>query len=124
LARGVDALTGGFDDGYGDHLRHYLWAMGAIPEFAPLEQNHLLRSSSVVRKVKYENESITYETFDSDATEVLRLNRPPAHIKAGGNDLPRVDVLQPNGYTVRNLPAGGFAVRVQHKGARDVKVSW
>lgn len=40
-----------FDDGYGDHIRHYLWAMGAIPELAPLGQNHLLRSSSVVKKV-------------------------------------------------------------------------
>jgi len=113
-----------FDDGYGDHIRHYLWAMGAIPEFAPLGQNHLLRSSSVVKKVKYENKSITYETFDSDATEVLRLTSAPAHIKAGGNDLPRVDVLKQDGYTVRKLPAGGVAVRVQHKGGRDVKVSW
>jgi hypothetical protein len=113
-----------FDDGYGDHIRHYLWAMGAIPEFAPLGQDHLLRSSSVVRKVKYEDKSITYETFDVDATDVLRLNHAPAHIKAGENDLHRTDVLKENGYTVRKLPAGGVAVQLQHKGARDVKVSW
>jgi hypothetical protein len=40
-----------FDDGYGDHIRHYLWAMGAIPEFAPAGENHVLRSSSVVTHV-------------------------------------------------------------------------
>lgn len=113
-----------FDDGYGDHIRNYLWAMGAIPEFAPLGQNHLLRSSSVVRKVNYGKSWLIYETFEPDATEVLRLNRAPAQITAGGNALRRVDVLAPRGYTVRKLPAGGVAVHVQHQGAREVKVAW
>lgn len=113
-----------FDDGYGDHIRHYLWAMGAIPEFAPLDQNHLLRSSSVVTKVQYEKKSIAYQTFDPDATEVLRLNSPPARIEAGGSNLHRVEILKQDGYTVRKLPAGGVAVQVQHKNARDIKVSW
>lgn len=113
-----------FDDGYGDYIRNYMWAMGAIPEFAPLGQNHLLRSSSVLRKVKYGKKSISYETFDPDATDVLRLNKAPAHIKAGGTDLHRAEVLQPNGYTVRDLATGGVAVQVQHNGAREVQVSW
>jgi len=113
-----------FDDGYSDYIRNFLWAMGAIPEFAPVGQNHLLRSSSVVRKVNYGANSITYETFDPDAAEVLRLNHAPAHVSAGGNDLTRVDVLKPGGYTVRNLSNGGVAVQVQHAGARDVVVSW
>ena len=113
-----------FDDGYGDNIRHYLWAMGAIPEFAPLGQNHLLRSSSVVRKVKYEDRSITYQTFDPEATEVLRLNRAPARVEAGGRRLPHADVLKPDSYTVRKLPAGGVAVQLRHKTAHDVKVSW
>ena len=113
-----------FDDGYGDHIRHYLWAMGAIPEFAPLGQNHLLRSSSVVQKVKYEDHSITYETFDSEATEVLRLDHAPAHIQAGAHELTRADTLKPDSYTVRELSAGGVAVQVQHKNARDMEVDW
>jgi uncharacterized protein YjlB len=78
----------------------------------------------VVKKVKYENKSIAYETFDPDATEVLRLNNAPAHIKAGGHDLPRVDIVKQDGYTLRKLPAGGVVVHVHHKGASDVIVSW
>jgi hypothetical protein len=113
-----------FDDGYADHIRHYLWAMGAMPELAPHGQNHLLRSSSVVNKVKYEKKSITYTTFDSDATEVLRLNHLPAHIKAGGKELARAEVLKPGAYTVSKLTGGGVAVHVQHSGAREVKVTW
>ncbi len=113
-----------FDDGYSDYIRSFLWAMGAIPEFAPQGQNHLLRSSSVVRKVQYGTNAISYETFDPDATEVLRLNQAPAHVNAGGNELVRMDVLKAGGYTIRNLPGGGVAVRVEHAGARDVTVSW
>ena len=37
-------------DGYGDYVRHYLRAMAAAPELAPPDQNHLLRTSSVVRR--------------------------------------------------------------------------
>ncbi|HZV33426.1 MAG TPA: hypothetical protein VFB72_02530 [Verrucomicrobiae bacterium] len=113
-----------FDDGYGDHIRHYLWAMGAIPEFAPLGQNHLLRSSSVVQKVKYEKNSITYETFDADATDVLRLNKAPTHIKAGRVELHRTESPGQNGYIIRKLPKGGVAVTVRHKGAREMEVAW
>jgi hypothetical protein len=74
--------------------------------------------------VKYENKSIAYETFDTDATEVLRLNCEPLHVNAGGKDLRRVDVLKESGYSVRKLPAGGVAVKVQHHGTCEVKVSW
>jgi hypothetical protein len=40
-------------DGYGDYVRHYLHAMAAAPELAPADQNHLLRTSSVVRSIDY-----------------------------------------------------------------------
>lgn len=113
-----------FDDGYSDYIRNFLWAMGAIPEFAPLGQNHLLRSSSVVQKVEYGSQSISYRTFDADAIEVLRLNQPPSSVTAGGKSLARVDVLKSDGYVVRNLRQGGVAVQVQHVGANEVKVSW
>ncbi|HEV2453558.1 MAG TPA: hypothetical protein VGY98_04820 [Verrucomicrobiae bacterium] len=113
-----------FDDGYSDYIRNFLWAMGAMPELAPLGQNHLLRSSSVVQKVSYTTNSISFQTFDTDATDVLRLNQAPGHVTAGGNELTRVDTLKPGAFTVRNLPRGGVTVQIQHAGAHDVIVSW
>ncbi|MGZ4988285.1 MAG: hypothetical protein ACXWBP_09595 [Limisphaerales bacterium] len=112
-----------FDDGYADHFRHYLWAMGAIPELAPLNQNHLLRSTSVIQKIQYDKRAITYSGLDTEATDVLRLNSAPAHITAGGKELRRVETLSKNSYTARKLPKGGFAVQL-HRSARDVKVVW
>ncbi len=72
-----------FSDGYSDYVRHFEWAMGAIPEFAPAGEEHLLRSSSVVRRVSYAAQRIEYRTFDRAATEVLRLNFRPARVSAG-----------------------------------------
>ena len=51
-----------FEDGYADAGRSFTWAMGAIPEFAPVAQDHVLRSSSVVQKVKYATRRVEYHS--------------------------------------------------------------
>jgi hypothetical protein len=112
-----------FSDGYSDYLRHFNWVMGAIPEFAPVGENHLLRSSSVVQKVTYAERSVQYRTFDPAATEALRLHFKPAQITAGGVSLPEGEGLREDGYTVRPLPAGDFVVRVRHTHSGEVKIA-
>lgn len=112
-----------FDDGYGDHIRNYLWAMGAIPEFAPVGENHLLRSSSVVQNVEYGERRIGYRTFDSSATEVLRLNFKPARITAGGQTLLERGDLREEGYTIRALGQGDFVVHLRHQRSNQISIS-
>ena len=112
-----------FDDGYGDHIRNYLWAMGAIPEFAPAGENHLLRSSSVVQKVAYGDRKITYQTFDAGAIEVLRLNFKPARVAAGGRALSDRRDLREEGYTLQALPGGDYLLHVRHQNAKQVEIS-
>ncbi|MCE1198053.1 MAG: hypothetical protein LWW85_03710 [Marinilabiliales bacterium] len=68
-------------DGYGDFIRHYLRGMAAFPEIAT--GNHLLRSSSVIRNIRYEKGKITYLTFDSQSTEKIRLESRPKKVVAG-----------------------------------------
>ena len=60
-------------DGYGDYVRHYLRAMAAAPELAPPDQNHLLRSSSVVRRIEYGEDEVRYEKWDEVSREKLKL---------------------------------------------------
>jgi hypothetical protein len=60
-------------DGYGDYVRHYLRAMAAAPELAPDDQNHLLRTSSVIKSISYGADSITYTKFDGRSRERFRL---------------------------------------------------
>ena len=112
-----------FDDGYADHIRNYLWAMGAVPTFAPMGENHLLRSSSVVQKITYEERGIAYRTFDAEATDVLRLRFKPARVTAGGKVLGERGDLREEGYSVQSLPGGDYVVRIRHRDSKDVQIS-
>lgn len=60
-------------DGYGDYIRHFLRAMAASPDLAPSDQNHLLRSSSVVKTIGYGPDRIVYTKFDAESVERLKL---------------------------------------------------
>ena len=111
-----------FDDGYADYSRNFSWGMGAIPEFAPVGENHLLRSTSVVQNVAYADRSIQYRTFDPASTEVLRLHFKPQHVTAGSAALNLRDNLQDDGFTIETLPGGDFAVRVRHTGSGEIKI--
>jgi hypothetical protein len=112
-----------FDDGYGDTVRNFMWAIGAIPEFAPKGESHLLRSSSVVQKVTYGDRSIRYRTFDNSATEVLRLAYKPSRIAIGRSSLTEREDLNEDGYTIESLKEGDYIVRVRHTSSKEVEVA-
>ena len=113
-----------FSDGYSDYLRHFNWAMGAAPEFAPVGEDHLLGSTSVVQRVSYGERSLKYKTFDSSATEVLRLSFKPVRILAGGAPLAQRADLKEEGYTVQPVAGGGdYIVRVKHARSAAVSIS-
>jgi hypothetical protein len=102
-----------FSDGYADYIRHFLAAMGAVPEWAPHGADHVLGSTSVITEVRYERQAVRYRTFDTAATEVLRLSFRPAEIRAGDRVLPRHETLDQDGWTIS--PDGqDFVVRIRH----------
>jgi hypothetical protein len=103
-----------FSDGYGDYIRHFMVAMGAVPDWAPRGENHLLRSTSIVTHVVYAPTRVAWTTFDADATETLRLVARPAAVTSGGEALDERTDLDEAGYVAQPLPSGGFAVRVRH----------
>jgi hypothetical protein len=72
-------------DGYGDYVRHYLRSMASAPELAPEDQNHLLRSSSVIQKIEYSKERITYQKFDEQSDERLKLGAGNPKSITGGS---------------------------------------
>ena len=100
-----------------------MWALGAVPAFAPAGQDHLLRSSSVVQKVKYGSRSIEYRTFDNTGTEVLRLGFKPSRVTAGGTPLTERHDLKGEGYTVQSLGRSDYVLRVRHTRSSELAVS-
>lgn len=111
-----------FSDGYADYLRHFQWAMGAVPEFAPVHADHILHSTSVVQKVKYSDGNIKYRTFDANATDVLRLSFKPTRVTAGGTALGARPDTSEAGYALQSLAGGDWVVRVRHTGSGDISV--
>jgi hypothetical protein len=103
-----------FSDGYGDYIRHFLVAMGAVPDWAPRGENHVLRSTSVVSHVAYAPTRIAWTTFDPDSTETLRVVARPTSVTSAGDALSERTDLDEPGYVVQPLPSGGFALRVRH----------
>jgi hypothetical protein len=71
-------------DGYGDYVRHYLRAMASLPELAPDNQNHLLRTSSVISSIRYAPDSIQYEKYDAASTERFKLGEWTPRTITGG----------------------------------------
>jgi hypothetical protein len=107
-----------FSDGYGDFIRHFLAAMGAVPEWAPSGEDHLLRSSSIIDRITYVARNIRYHVFDSGSSETLRLSFIPARVMAGGTALTKRSDLEADGWT---WDAKLNVLRVRHA-AQDVEI--
>jgi hypothetical protein len=111
-----------FSDGYGDYLRNFNWAMGSLPEYAPVGEDHLLRSSSVIQKVAYGRRRLSYTTFDQEATEVIRLSYRPESVSAGGNAVRLRESLSGESYTLKPLEHGDYIVRLHHFASNRITI--
>jgi hypothetical protein len=124
VSTGVDGRPGWwFSDGYGDYLRHFMLGMGAVPEWSPPGESHLLRSSALVRQVTYAPGGVQYQTTSADATEVLRLTSAPLGVQVGGVPIAQRGDLSSEGFTVQPLPGGDVVVRVHHVTSNSVTIS-
>jgi len=106
-------------------LYYVLKTMGWLPAImGPNRENHILRSTSIVKRVVYRKGKITYSTFDapSGTMEVLRLSYAPSLITASGRRLALQSNLSTNGYTERALAGGDFIVCIRHDGATQVEI--
>lgn len=111
-----------FSDGYTDYIRHFMEGLAAVPEWAPAGKNHLLKSSSVVQKINYGSRRISYQAYDADANEVLRLASKPVAITVGGTAVKETKSTTAEGWTWEPLSAGGV-LRIHHKSAGAVSIA-
>lgn len=111
-----------FSDGYGDYLRSFNWAMGSLPEYAPVGEDHILRSSSVIQNVAYSRRGLSYTTFDQDSTEVIRLSYKPTTISVGGHRIQREESLTGEAYSLKPLAQGDYIVRLHHIAGNQIAI--
>ncbi|HMF73143.1 MAG TPA: hypothetical protein VK616_16805 [Flavitalea sp.] len=103
-------------DGYGDYVRHYLRAMAAAPQLAPENGDHMLRTSSTIKKITYGSSQIAYSTFDPVSGEIFRLTSKPSGIKVNGTLIEEVGDMTKEGWTWQSLDKGGILRIRQTKG--------
>jgi hypothetical protein len=110
-----------FTDEFTDGPRRLMDAFWAVPEWAPDDESHLLGSSSVVTKISYGKGSVTYSTFDSVSTDVLRLDFVPISVMANGRPLARKQVLPAIGSGFV-FDEATHVLRIRHGAARDIDI--
>ncbi len=106
-------------------LKHVLHAMAWQPNyFGAVRENHIMRSSSVVRDVTYGDGEIRYVTADApnNTIDVLRLAFSPKEIIADGQALTVREDWQENGYLVQGLACGDYLVTVRHDDYTNVVI--
>lgn len=110
-----------WSDGYGDYIRHFMEGLAAIPEWAPADENHLLRSSSVVQQIQYEQNLISYRTYDAEGIERFRLVARPKTVETRGKNLSERKDLQSPGWTWKPLVQGGV-LEIHRSGSKEVVI--
>ena len=128
-----DGIDGGvavnnewFNIAHGFPLRFVLAAMGWLPEeLGASRENHIVRSTAVVNAVVYGAGRVEYSTFDAPAEtiDVLRLSFTPASVTADGQPLQKINALNGNGYTVKELANGDAIVTIRHDSAKRIVVT-
>jgi hypothetical protein len=112
-----------FTDGYGDYIRHFIEGMAAIPEWAPADEDHVLRSSSVIQSIEYSDLSLKFRTYDDQSDLVVRLNTKPKSISVEGIKLGRSKVKQANSWYWKDIKAGGGVLYLNYSIGQNVVIN-
>ena len=112
-----------WSDCYGEGPRMFYHAFAAVPEWAPPGEDHILYSQGVLRNVSYAPGEVKYTPTDDDDIEYLRLTFTPGAVTVGGVALSEMPDLTTEGYTVRSLGGGDYAVNVRRMRSGNVVIS-
>ncbi|NRF39596.1 hypothetical protein [Pedobacter foliorum] len=105
-------------DGYGDYVRHYIRAMSIAPQLAPSDSDHLLKTSSTVQHIDYQNDKISYRIFDQSSKDLLTLTSKPVKVSVNGKPLKESNDKNKTGWFWQSLDKGGILCINQNSGSQ------
>ena len=120
VSKGVNSW---WSDCYGEGPRMFYHAFAAIPEWAPPGENHILYSEGVLKEVSYQSKKVKYTSTENNGTEFLRIAFNPATVMVNGVTLPLKSDTRDDGYTLRELGNGDYAVTIKRVREGDVIIS-
>ena len=115
-------ISNWWSDCYGECPRMFYPAFAAIPEWAPPGEDHILYSEGVLKDVSYDAKNVQYTAADPAGSEYLRLNFRPATIQVNGAGLSLNSDPKREGYALRGLGNGDFAVHIRRTRSGRVEI--
>lgn len=115
-------ISNWWSDCYGECPRMFYPAFAAIPEWAPPGENHILYSEGVLKDVSYNAKNVQYTATDPAGSEYLRLNFRPATIQVNGAGLSLNSDPKKEGYALRGLRNGDYAVTITRTRSGRVEI--
>ena len=115
-------ISNWWSDCYGECPRMFYPAFAAIPEWAPPGENHILYSEGVLKDVSYNAKNVQYTAADPAGSEYLRLNFRPATIQVNGAGLSLNSDPKKEGYALRGLRNGDYAVTITRTRSGRVEI--
>lgn len=110
-----------WSDGYGDYIRHFMEGIAAVPEWAPQNENHLLKSTSVIQSISYQKSEIQYQTYDDLSDETFRLVKKPESIWVMDKLIQQQKHLDDDSWTWDKLNYGGV-LRIKHSSGNKIRI--
>ncbi len=115
-------ISNWWSDCYGECPRMFYPAFAGIPEWAPPRENHILYSEAVLKEVSYAARKVQYTSTEVAGTDYLRLAFEPTSITLNGAKLSLRPELKAQGYTVRDLGSGDYALDIKRMKAGTVVI--
>jgi len=115
-------ISNWWSDCYGEGPRMFYHAFAAVPEWAPPGENHILYSEGVIKQVSYAAGRIRYTPALGTGTEYLRLAFLPTTITVNGIKASPRPNLNAEGYTIRSLGNGDYAVKIRRTHDGEVAI--
>jgi hypothetical protein len=111
-----------WSDCYGECPRMFYHAFAAIPEWAPLREDHILYSEGILRDVRYSEKLVKYSAMANNGVEFLRLSFKPGRVTIGGKEITESSSLMPDAYMLKSLGKGDYSLTIKHINPCDVLI--
>ncbi len=111
-----------WSDCYGEGPRMFYHVFAAIPDWAPPGENHILYSVGVLKNVVYESKKVLYTATNEVGKEYVRLTFKPTAVTVNGSEIFSSNNVT-EGYTLRNLENGDYAIILNRVHSGNVVVS-
>jgi hypothetical protein len=106
-------ISNWWSDLYGECPRMFYPAFAGVPEWAPPGESHILYSDAVLNHVSYGARNVQYAATQGPGTEYLRVAFRPTSVTLNGSELSLRPNLSSEGYTLRDLGHGDYALTVR-----------